>query len=101
MDRQEDIVRADTKISTTQLAALGRTLAVALLVLASASATREPAVAGCSGRNCYNPKIGTDYGTPKIRTDYGTPKSGADTGSGLTYHVLKAQKQKSGRCRNC
>jgi hypothetical protein len=97
-------MRANDKMSTKGVRALGRNVAAALLVLASASVTSEPAVAGCSGRNCYNPKIGTDYGsgyTAKSRTDYGSPKSGTDTSKGLTYHVLKAQKQKYGRCRNC
>jgi len=94
-------MRANDKMSTKGVRALGRNVAAALLLLASASVTSEPAVAGCSGRNCYNPDIGTDYGSPKSRTDYGSPKSGTDTSKGLTYHVLKAQKQKFGRCRNC
>ena len=85
-------MRANDKMSTKGVRALGRNVAAALLLLASASVTSEPAVAGCSGRNCYNPEIGTDYGSPK---------SGTDTSKGLTYHVLKAQKQKFGRCRNC
>jgi hypothetical protein len=96
--------------TTTSAGSFGRNALLVLFLLVSAGGTIEPAAAGCSaGRNgnCYDPKIGTDYGS---RT---SAKSRTDSSSGMkghvlksekhTFHgyVLKAQTQKHGRCRNC
>jgi len=106
----ERILQEDNMQMITSTGSLGRNALLVLFLLVSASGTIEPAAAGCSaGRNgnCYDPKIGTDYGNGT------SAKSRTDTSSGMkghvlksekhTFHgyVLKAQTQKHGRCRNC